>query len=137
MSSTKGLEKKFDGTQVNLTHFLQQVQDRAGSFGWQSIMTIADVTGHRRSLTTEYGTLTQANVSAAANAYMATNTRERQASNCMQLFIKASIEPEVAIELTQLQDNYTVIVQNERRINGPLMLYQRIGMVAIETRATV
>jgi hypothetical protein len=55
----------------------------------------------------------------------------------MQLFIKASIEPEVAIKLTQMQDNYTVIVQNERRIDGPLMLFRLIGMVAIETRATV
>jgi type II secretory pathway pseudopilin PulG len=68
MSSTKGLEKKFDGAQVNLTHFLQQVQDRADLFGWQSIMNIVDTTGNCRSLTTEYGTLTQANMSAAANA---------------------------------------------------------------------
>jgi hypothetical protein len=137
MSSTKALEPKFDGSQANLIHFLEQVQDRADSFGWTNIMRITDDNNTTRKLTTEYGTLTHANMLASANTYMTLNGRSRQASNCLQLFIKASIDSSVMIELSQLQHKYSIVVNNETRIDGPMMLYQLIGMVAIETRATI
>jgi hypothetical protein len=42
-----------------------------------------------------------------------------------------------ALELSQLQDKYSIIVQNEARVDGPIMLFQLIGMVSIETRAMI
>jgi hypothetical protein len=137
LNGTKGLDIKYDGSQEKLTAFLEQVSNRAASFGWTPILTVNDTNGTARDVIAEYGTLTHANVLANTNTYIRLNGRNRQASNCLQLFLKASIESEVLLELAAKRSEYTVTVNNEERTDGVLMLYKLISMVVIETRTTI
>jgi hypothetical protein len=102
---------------------------------------MADDDAVMQDITLAYGALTKDNVTANANTYQNQNNRNRQASSCIIAFINNSVTPDLYQELHQLKDEFTVTVQvnnaDEQRQDGVLMLYALIGIVAVETRATV
>ena len=137
-NSTKALDPKFDGDQKQLHNFLTTVEDRAESYGWTSILTIPVGGTETRSLTEEFGTITEAQVRAHAAIYLELNERNHQASACLKKFLTSSLEADILSQVLQLKAKYTITTTNgEDKESGALMLFHLIKIVSIETRSTV
>lgn len=141
ISATRSLEEKFDGSQLKLQYFLDSIRARAETFGWTDILTMADDAAVQRDLTLEYGALTEDNVRAKAAVYQALDGRNRQAAHCLLTCISNTLSSDFYQELMQRKDGFKITVQIQgvavQRVDGLLMLYALITLVAIETRATV
>jgi len=145
VSSTSALDPtaKHSGGQEGLCHFLDDVHDRADSFGWLAILHIADDKAEKRWLTSEFGALALGNVKASATVHMQVEGREQQASNCLKKLIKNSISHGLWDKLHLRRDEHIVehpasttapaIVKED----GALMLHALTCIVACETRTTI
>lgn len=137
------LDTTYDGQEVGLKAFLQQVSERADNYGWDNVLLIPDANGILQPLLTKHGCLTTTNVRDHAMIFMAARRKDRQASQCMMRMIKASISSELKNRLLCRKSSYTVvvpavgIVPQETSEVGTLLLYELISMVSIETRATI
>ncbi|CAB9525051.1 hypothetical protein SEMRO_1624_G286690.1 [Seminavis robusta] len=80
---------------------------------------------------------------AHAEIYQKEDNRKRQAAKILEALIANSIEQDVFDELEQREDKYTVKVIPDgmtaqvSRQDGPMMLYQLVCMVCVDTLATV
>ena len=142
-AATRSMETKYDGTMSKLQYFLDAVQHRAETYGMAEILKInvapAGVAADYRSLTMEYGAITEAQMMAHAGSYQNQDNRARQSAAVLLTFLKQSIKPETLDELKQKEYKVSVLVNGAQidREDGPMMLYKLIDMVAVETRATV
>jgi hypothetical protein len=143
-AATKAIEDKFDGDMEKLQYFLDAIQERANTYGMDGVLRINIGTAAApefRNLTTEYGSITDAQMRAHAIVYQRLDERDRQCSAILVSLISASITPELLDELKQ--KDYSVTVQvgtppaEQKRQDGPLMLFQLITLVSVDTRATV
>jgi hypothetical protein len=135
-ASTKSLETKYDGQQTGLKVFLRSISTKAKTFGWDTlVLTIPDgaPVPVNRNLLTQYGLLTIANVTAAANIYIGTNTRAAQASAQLAQCITASLEQGITLKLLLRGEEFMIGGVED----GPCMLKTLISVVNIQTRATV
>jgi hypothetical protein len=137
INGTKALTPVFDGKQTTLHQFLFMIRERANNFGWSMVLDVQDSGGIKRDGTTEYGALTHQNILDQAMIYQAKDERERQASNCLLVLIKASISSELSTELQDLASKYTVSVGTPQvsRIDGVLYLYELIVHYAKSRKA--
>ncbi|KAL3937492.1 MAG: hypothetical protein SGARI_002105 [Bacillariaceae sp.] len=140
-AATKEFDPKYDGSPENLQFFLDNIQERADRYGMGGVLTVNIGGGETRSLTTEYGSITEAQMQTHALTYQALDNRNRQSASTLMALIKASLKPAIYEELRQKEDRYTVEVNPGpnamHRKDGPCMLYQLTMLIAIETRATV
>jgi len=144
MSSIQALtpDKKYDGNQAGLCHFLDDVHERADSFGWLPILHVEDDDGNKKWIASEFGALKQTNLVAHATACMGSEDRKHQASECLKKLIKNSITPAMWDELKLQKDEYTVDVTlsttaTEKRQDGAMMLFTLTRIVAVESRSTM
>ncbi|CAB9517406.1 hypothetical protein SEMRO_854_G211300.1 [Seminavis robusta] len=142
-SASKPADEKYDGTIEKLHHFLGFIRKRSTTYGMMSILSdIAIGNNKTKSLITQYGSITEAQMTAHAAAYQSLDNRKRQAASMLEALIVNSIEPEVYDELEQRENKYTVKLvptggtAEVERIDGAMMLYQLIQMVCIDTTAT-
>jgi hypothetical protein len=91
VAATEGMEPKFDGKQENLQYFLDCVQDKGNTYGWNPILNLNDAGGVSRDITTEYGALNQDLITNAAMVYQVLDNRNRQASAMLIAFINNSL----------------------------------------------
>jgi hypothetical protein len=143
-AATKGFDKRFDGDMEKLQYFLDALQERAMTYGMDGILRVnigTTAAPEYRMLTSEYGSISEAQMRVHALTYQALDGRLRQSSATLISLISNSVSPELLDELKQ--KSYTVSVQvgnppaQEERHDGPLMLYQLIMLVSVDTRATV
>jgi hypothetical protein len=142
LAVTAPIDPIFDGAVINLNDFLRKVWNRAESFGFTSILMIADSTGVIRNLTREFGCLSVENVKTAAVMYLRTETRNHQAAEMLRMLIQASIQPRLLDRLFHRRANYAVDIAvpggvADLRDDGPCMLLELISMVSVETRAMI
>ena len=136
-------KKKFDGNQESLYHFLDEIYDRADTFGWLPILTMPDKDNVDRLITKQFALLEHDNVKAHALVCLGTNTRNSQASACLRKLIKNSISAALWDELKLKHELYTLPVKPHGQTNpvptedGVLMLCELTNIVAIKTRSTV
>jgi hypothetical protein len=71
INGTKPLSPIFDGKQTTLPQFLFMIRERVTSFGWSTVLDVADSSGVKRDITMEYGALTHQNVINHATVYQA------------------------------------------------------------------
>ncbi|CAB9523870.1 hypothetical protein SEMRO_1466_G275020.1 [Seminavis robusta] len=99
--------------------------------------------GKTKSMVTEYGSITEAQVKAHAAIYQKEDNRKRQAASMLEALVANSLEPDVYDELEQREDKYTIDVvptggtDSVSRIDGVMIFYQLIQMVCVDTKATV
>jgi len=141
LNSTKPIDPIFDGKQSGLRYFLRQINDRAETFGWQSMLVVPNDKGEDRSIPLGYGALTIDNVKASVEkyAYM-TQSRSKQGSIVLRKLIASSISQDLYNRLLQVEDKCTVLNQantSQTHESGALMLFALISLASIEVRATV
>jgi len=135
--------KNYDGNQAGLYHFLDDVLDRADSFGWLPILHVKDDNAEMRWITSEFGLLTVDNLRAHAEDYMGKEERNQQASECLRKLIKNSVAPSLWDEIKLQQEDYTCQVipagatAPVSKLDGAMMLFALTRIVAVESRATV
>lgn len=144
IAASAPLATTYDGVEEGLTAFLRELATRAKSFGLDIALRIPDNDGILRDLTREHGCLTLANVQAAAQVYLPLENRAHQASSVLSTLIMASITAPLAARLAHSSPKYTLvaaaavgIVPQVMEVAGACMLYELIGLVTCETRATV
>ncbi|CAB9508242.1 unknown protein [Seminavis robusta] len=148
MASTAPLPVLYDGKEFGLRDFLRKILQRAESYGWTAIFMVPDGTGTVKNMTTQYGSLTLANVQAHAITYLRLPRREQQASACLRKLIMGSITPKLANRLSSRSNNYNVNIAAvpapgvaaaapDIKEDGTCMLFELISMVSVETIATV
>ncbi|CAB9525525.1 hypothetical protein SEMRO_1689_G291300.1 [Seminavis robusta] len=142
--ATKAPDTLFDGTIEKLHNFLGLIKKRATTYGMMSVIANINIGNNKtRSILTEYGSITEAQIKAHAEVYQKEDNRQRQAAKMVEALIANSIEQDVFDELEQREDKYTVKVTptggnaEVTRQDGPMMLYQLISMVCVDTKATV
>ncbi|CAB9528229.1 unknown protein [Seminavis robusta] len=130
-------------------HFLRQIWQRAESFGWVSILLVADANGTVRNITNQHGCLTKSNVRNHAVTYLRQQGRKHQASVCLRKLIMGSITSRMADRLITRRIDYTVnaapaAAQPDAappapimKEDGTCMLFQLIRMVSVETMTTI
>ncbi|CAB9521469.1 unknown protein [Seminavis robusta] len=148
MASTAPLPVLYDGKEAGLRDFLRKILQRAQSYGWSSILMVADTAGNVKNITTQHGSLNLTNVQAHATTYLRAQQRQHQASACLSKLIMGSITPKLANRLATRSNNYNLNVAVIPpaphaapapiiKEDGTCMLYELISMVSIETIATV
>ena len=145
ISSVQALDsdKRYGGEQEGLYHFLDEIYDRADTFGWLPILSVIDSKGELRLITKQFGILEHAQVVTHAQTYLGTNTRNSQASACLRKLIKNSITPSLWDEVRLKHDQFTLpivpygMTDAVPTEDGVLMLFELTNIVAIKTRSTV
>jgi len=149
LAVTHPLDKKFDGSPEALQYFLDAIQFRADTYGLGPVLSIETGTAlapEKRALTHEYGAITRAQMVAHAMVYQGNDDRLRQSARTIMVLITQSVTAELMDELKQRKEDYTVdaIINpnvnppvSEPREDGPLMMYELIKLVAVNTKATV
>ena len=143
INSTKAIEPLFNGEQSGFKHFLRQINDRAETFGWKKILDITTnaTAGVTKSLTLNYGALTHAQVKADVElCCYEDESHSKQGSIVLRKLITASISRDLYNRLLQNESN--CLIRNndnppKQRESGVLMLHELIGLVSVQTRATV
>jgi hypothetical protein len=139
---TSALVPRFDGTEVNLSHFLKQIWARADAYGFTGLLLVEDDDNVVRNLTLEYGCLTNENLKRAAILYLREPERHHQASQMMLMMLSESVEASIMARLQHRQSDYKVDIAQpgaapDVKQDGPCMLFELIKLVSVETRATV
>jgi hypothetical protein len=142
MAVTTPIDPIFDGAVVHMNDFLRVIYNRADAYGFTAILMVADSNGVVRNLTREYGTLTTADVKAAAIVYLRQENRSHQAAEMLRMLILASVQARIVDRLFHRKAGYRVDIAlpgavPDVREDGPCMLLELISMVSVETRATV
>jgi len=141
LNSTKAIEPAFNGSQSSLRYFLRQVNDRAETFGWQSILVVKNDDNRDRSIPLAYGAITLDNVKASVLTYcFLPQSRLKQGSIILRKLITSSISEELYNRLLQVESKYVVTDPNDpskSHESGALMLFALINLVSVEVRATV
>ena len=95
-------------------------------------------------ITSEYGLITKEQVIAHVKTYQVLNICDRQASSVIVSLLNHSLHAELLKELKGKDYSVKVTVKDDTgngvevvRIDGVLVLYRLIGLVAVDTRATV
>jgi hypothetical protein len=142
-SAIEKLNHMFDGEVGNLRLFLQALQQRSDSFGWDGILTVPDNDGIGRNLLSEYGRVTMENVTAHAMTYVHSATRSGQ--NSAQLFtciydsLSLSALLKVSTDATsyRLKSVATPGIPSSTIASGACFLKLLITRCSVDTRATV
>jgi hypothetical protein len=111
-AATKGFDKRFNGDMEKLQYFLDALQERAMTYGMDGILRVNIGTAAAPEycmLTSEYGSISEAQMRDHALTYQALDGRLRQSSATLISLISNSVSPELLDELKQ--KNYTVSVQ--------------------------
>ncbi|CAB9519769.1 unknown protein [Seminavis robusta] len=148
IASTAPFSHPYDGKEAFLKDFLRKIYQRAESYGWSTILIVADASGEQRNITTQHGCLKLTDVQTHAITYLRLTGREHQASACLRKLILGSITPKLADRLTTRSKGYTVDASAAvapgvnpnapvMKEDGTCMLFELIRLVSVETRATV
>jgi hypothetical protein len=136
--ATVPLKDQYDGEQDKLSYFLQQLLVQAEEHGWDIVLTAPDANGTTRSIISEHGTLTIADVQQKAQTYLAQQDRARQAAGIVATVLMKSITPRLLERLDHRRAEFMLPVQGQPAVkDGPCMLLALIKMISIDTRATV
>jgi hypothetical protein len=142
MAAITALTPLFDGEEVDLNAFLRKVWLRAEAFGFTGVLVVQDAEQTPRNITREFGCLTLAQVQPAAIVDIQAADRRTQAQELLRQLIQASCTPRIVDRLEHRKDDYMVDVAQpgnpaEVRFSGSCLLFSLIGMVSVQTRATV
>jgi hypothetical protein len=128
------LDPVYDGTQKGLQMFIHKVKRKAGICGWlDSILTIPTHRPTPLSLLTNYGQITLRDIYAHADTYLGQNVRANQDASNLKVFLDGSLDTDIMMRVLAQNDKYTI----NGIEHGPSMFRVIIGIIGIETRATV
>jgi hypothetical protein len=134
--ATEPLDIPYDGSSKGLNMFIHQVKSKASVCGWtNSIMTMPTVANPHinLSLLVHYGQLTLDDVHAHALTYINQPVRASQDANNLKVFLDGSLGKDLMMRVVSQQSRYTI----QGVEHGPSMFRVIIGIVGIETRATI
>jgi len=141
LHSTKGLELKYDGKQEGLANFLRKIKRRGETFGWSAVFSIPDKVPENRHLCVEYGTLTATDVDTEVRTYcFQDENRRKQGSTVLAKLLTESITDDLLMELLQKEEKFSITNVTNRtkdHESGPVMLFELINIIEVETRVTV
>jgi len=135
--ATKGLDsKKYDGGDpAGLRGFLGDTQRRGMSYGWMGILNVPTDKGDR-IMTSVYGSIKMSDIESQATSFMATDCRNKQASEMLITFLHASLDNKTLMKLQQHKDEYTFKIGQDQVEVGSAMLLKLIQLITTETWAT-
>jgi hypothetical protein len=134
--ATEPLDTPYDGSSKGLNMFIHQIKSKASVCGWtNSIMTMPTVANPHinLSLLVHYGQLTLDDVHAHALTYINQPVRASQDANNLKVFLDGSLGKDLMMRVVAQQERYTI----QGVEHGPSMFRVIIGIVGIETRATI
>jgi hypothetical protein len=133
---TTALEIKFDGSPGKLLSFMDDLRQKATSFGWHDTILLIpnqDPTNPNDfNLIQHHRVLTLENVRAHAATYMGNQSRNAQDASMMFTFLRDSMTPGVRARMSTEADKYQIGGNN----NGPCYLKTLLIKYYVETRAT-
>lgn len=128
------LKHDFDCTTGNLSVLLQELSDRAKTYGWYDGILDIDVgEGETINLVSNYGEITLEQVKAHVATYIKGKNRARQDSNALYLCLSNSLTPEAKKAIILHAEDYTV----DGKESGPMFLKVLIRELHIDTLYTV
>lgn len=134
---TSALGSTFGCDPDDFTLFLNELSDRANSYGWKSILTIPVdknvVDGPTNHLIDEYGRVSIERVRADASSYIGTICRQDQDAYMLFECLQASLSPEAKKKCGLFKKEFTV----NGIPSGPLLLKVIIRESHVDTKATV
>jgi hypothetical protein len=142
MAAIAAVTPLFDGEEVDLNPFLRKVWLRAEAFGFTGVLVVQDAEQTPRNITREFGCLTLAQVQAAAIVDIQAADRRTQAQELLRQLIQASCTPRIVDRLEHRKEDYMLDVAQppnaaDLRFSSSCLLFSLIGMVSVQTRATV
>ena len=126
------LETKFDGKPDHVSVFLASVANRARRFGWTSILTIPVGNNQNKDLVKQYASVTMTQVTARANQYIGTQTRDAQNSDMLYNLLIESLTEDFKAQVLLFVNDFTI---NDVP-DGICLLKQIIVLTYIDNRAT-
>jgi hypothetical protein len=144
--SISGLESKYDGDPKGLQMFMHQMKCHAMTFGWDNTIFNIPVPGHHGlpgavaptySLFTQYGQVTVADVAAHAATYIHTQSKARQDSKALTLFLDKSLTKDLMMRVLAQQAKYTIVDGLNSTQDGPSMYRLILSIVGTETAASL
>ena len=132
------LSTKYSGNSSEMHIFLNNVNERGRSFGWQNILNVPK-DGGTRNLVDQYGLVTLEDIRAHALIYKNALARDAQNASQMYNFLYSSLSEDNA-KLTVLSNftNCTIITEGGIQVcNGPCFMKVIIWNTTVETRSTV
>jgi hypothetical protein len=130
------LDPVYDGTQKGLQMFIHQVKRQAVICGWEhSILTIPSAKNHGQplSLLSHYGQITVSDIASQATTYINAESRANQDASNFKVFLDGSLGKDIMMRVLAQSSKYTF----EQQENGPAMFRVILGIVGIETKATI
>ena len=129
-------EENYDLSAADLTTFLGDVDTRAKEFGWEAILKIPEDIGVEdpilRTLTTEYGKISLAQVEEHVESYIEDEGRSAQNSFMLYNCLWSSVTTAAKRKLNLQRDKY----QRDGIGIGPLLLKVIIQTAYVDTRST-
>jgi hypothetical protein len=134
-TATKKLEgDAYDGK--NLSLFLKKLEGKAQQFNWLTLLTYQQGNPPvNKSLLTNYGEITRAEVAQKAQGYLGTDNREEQDSDMIYNCLRKSITDEVYAQVTMEPEHYTFAINQESLVDGPCFLAAIIDHTYTNTKA--
>jgi hypothetical protein len=132
-SATAGMSDKFDLKEQHLRVFLETVREQARTYDWIHVITVPDVNGIGRNLTTNYGQVTRENVQAHAITYIGNPDRNAQNAMMLYKYLMNSLTDEAKLTMLTMKEQYHIGIVPD----GIMLLKAIIGRASIDTRAKV
>ena len=130
------LEHKFDSKPSNLHIFMKSIANWAKSFGWVNILNINDSHRNTRSLLSNCGQLTAAEVKLhVQNQWTNQHTRDAQNAEMLYHFLFESLDESFKATILLKNHNYQVTMGTYTTEDRPCLLKQIIVSTFIDTRA--
>jgi hypothetical protein len=135
----KQASEKLEGESYNgknLSLFLKKLEGKAQQFNWLTLLNYPQGNPPvNKSLLTNYGELTRAEVTRKAATYLGTNNREEQDSDMLFNCLRKSITDKVYALVTTEPERYVFEVNHEILVDGPCFLAAIIDHTYTNTKA--
>jgi hypothetical protein len=120
----------------NLSLFLKKLEEKAQQFNWLTLLNYPQGNPPvNKSLLTNYGEITRAEVTRKAATYLGTNNREEQDSDMLFNCLRKSMTNEVYALVTIEPERYVFEVNQEILVDGPCFLASIIDHTYTNTKA--